>query len=237
MSNIILNILCEGATEESFVKKVLTPYMKPFGLILKVRQLTTNRKKDIRGGVSSYQRAKNDFILWVKENSNDTYCTHYYTCMFDYYQLPTDFPGFPLESSDALENIKQLEHSLSIDLKFIPNFIPYIQLHEYEALVFAGLDHLITDYPEKAKSIQSLKKELEVCNNEPEKVNNNPNTAPSKRIEKALGNYNKVKSGVSVTEKVGIEQLCKLCPHFGLWIKSLQQITTVENKKDGQKSN
>lgn len=55
-------------------------------------------------------------------------------------------------------------------------------------------------------------------------MNNNPNTAPSKRLEKALEKYNKVKSGVSVTQKVGIKQLCKVCPHFGEWIKALQQI-------------
>lgn len=66
MNNHILNILCEGSTEENFVKKVLSTYLKSFGIITKVRQLTTNRKKDIRGGVSSYQKAKNDFRLWVK---------------------------------------------------------------------------------------------------------------------------------------------------------------------------
>lgn len=224
MNTTILNILCEGATEESFVKKVLAPYLKSFRLITKVRQLTTNKKKDIRGGVSSYQRAKNDFNLWVKENSGDTYCTHHYTCMFDYYQLPTDFPGFPLIHTDAADNVKHLEQSLATDLMCIPNFIPYIQLHEYEALVFAGLEYLISDYPGREKSIEGLKKELVACNNEPEKVNNNPNTAPSKRLEKALGKYNKVKSGVSVAEKVGIERLSELCPHFGAWIDTLRQL-------------
>lgn len=218
-----LNILCEGPTEESFVRKVLAGYLKSFGIVTKVRQLTTSKKKNIHGGVTSYQRARNDFELWVKENKNDTYCIDYYTSMFDYYQLPTDFPGFPPNGTTAIEKVIHLETSLEKDLS-MSNFIPYIQLHEFEALVFVGLDYLITDYPGKEKAIEVLKKELALFDDAPENVNNNPTTAPSKRLEKALGKYNKVKSGATVTDKVGIDNLVKLCPHFSAWIEKLIKI-------------
>lgn len=56
MNRIIVNVLCEGATEENFVKKVLSPYLKQFGMVAKARQLTTNKKEGIRGGMGSYQR-------------------------------------------------------------------------------------------------------------------------------------------------------------------------------------
>lgn len=223
--NIIVNVLCEGATEESFVKKVLSPYLKEFGVIVKVRQLTTSKKKGAHGGMGSYQRAKNDFLLWQKENSNDRYCTHYYTSMFDYYQLSTDFPGFPPEGKDSVNKVEALEKALSEDLN-LSSFIPYIQLYEFEALVFAGLDYLRSDYPDKEKAIDGLKKELELCHNAPEEVNNHPTTAPSKRLEKALGKYNKVKSGIMVAGEVGIERLKEQCPHFKEWINCLEALGT-----------
>lgn len=218
-----LNILCEGPTEEGFVKKVLAEYLKSFGIITKVRQVTTSKKKDIHGGMTSYQRVKNDFVLWVKENNNDAHVVDYYTSMFDYYKLPTDFPGLPPKGTNAIDQVEYLEKCLEKDLG-IPNFIPYIQLYEFESLVFAGLDYLILDYPGKSKAIEILKKELVSFDGEPEKVNNNPKTAPSKRLNRALGKYNKVKSGTTVTDKVGIKYLMKSCPHFGAWIEKLMNM-------------
>ncbi len=35
MKLIILHIVCEGQTEESFVKKVLQPYLRSYGIVAK----------------------------------------------------------------------------------------------------------------------------------------------------------------------------------------------------------
>lgn len=224
MSSKRLNILCEGSTEESFVKNVLTDYLKPQGIIVKVRKVHTNIKKDIAGGVTTYSKVKDDLIRWVKENSNDTYCTDYYTSMFDYYKLPPDFPcSSSVGKNTDIDSVQFKETCLEEDL-CISNFIPYIQLHEFEALVFAGLDYLICDYPNKKKEIGCLKKQLDEYNGAPEKVNSRPHKAPSKRLEDVLGKYNKVKSGITVTSKVGIDNLMKSCPHFGAWIEKLKSI-------------
>lgn len=51
----ILNILCEGQTEERFVKEVLKPFMMERGLIVKPRLLVTSKKKDGKGGIISFQ--------------------------------------------------------------------------------------------------------------------------------------------------------------------------------------
>ena len=45
MSIVILNVLCEGQTEERFVSEVLKPYLKDWGIIVKQRLLVANKKK------------------------------------------------------------------------------------------------------------------------------------------------------------------------------------------------
>jgi len=45
MNQIILNVLCEGPTEDRFVQKVLKPYLKDFGIVVKTQLLLTNKKK------------------------------------------------------------------------------------------------------------------------------------------------------------------------------------------------
>lgn len=69
-----------------------------------------------------------------------------------------------------------------------------------------------------------MKKQLIKCKGAPEDVNNDRSTAPSKRLEKALGKYNKIKSGVTVTSRVGIDNIKKSCPHFNNWIEKIINI-------------
>ncbi len=62
MKTFIINILCEGQTEERFVKEVLKPYFKSTGIVLKHRLLITSKKKNAYGGMLSYKQAKGDLI-------------------------------------------------------------------------------------------------------------------------------------------------------------------------------
>ena len=69
MNTVIINVLCEGQTEECFVNEVLKPYFRPTGVVLKHRLLVTSRKKDAHGGMLSYSQARGDLMTWIKENS------------------------------------------------------------------------------------------------------------------------------------------------------------------------
>ena len=50
MNTTILNILCEGQTEERFANLVLKPYLKDYGIIVKCRLLITSKRKNAAGG-------------------------------------------------------------------------------------------------------------------------------------------------------------------------------------------
>ena len=63
----ILNILCEGVTEELFVKRVLKEHLSAQGVIVKAQLLLTNSKLNARGGILSYQQVKGDLQRWVKK--------------------------------------------------------------------------------------------------------------------------------------------------------------------------
>lgn len=232
MSQKILNVLCEGQTEERFSEKVLRPYLKDFGIIVKTQLLLTNRKRNIRGGMISYQRANMDLTLWIKQHSKKTYEEHYFTTMFDFYKLPDDFPGYKEahNTTDCYDAIKRLEDAFSTDIN-CQRFRPYIQLHEFEALVFCGIEHLLEEYPDMIKEVEKLNKIVDEYDGIPEKINNSPETAPSKRIINAFElrhNYDKPKLGELVTGRVGIPALKEKCRHFREWIESLEKIAAVK---------
>jgi len=232
MRQVILYILCEGYTEERFASKVLKAHLKGYGIVVKPVILITNRKKNIRGGLLNYQHVKNDLEPLVKHSPKKSYEKHFFTTMFDFYHLPNDFPGYgdAMKIHDCYGKVRKLEENFKQDIwTDSASFIPYIQLHEFEALVFCGLEHLLSDYPDMTKQIDSLKKVVENFDNNPERINDNPDTAPSKRIIKAFEShnqhYNKIESGLSVTSKVGIEKLKDNCPHFREWIEKLENFS------------
>jgi hypothetical protein len=228
MSQVILHILCEGQTEDRFANSVLKAYLRSHDIAVKTTILVTNKKKNSRGGIFSYTQAKNDLELLFKQHSKNTFETHYYTTMFDLYALPDDFPGYSAARTipDCYQKVEKLEHCFAQEIKS-PKFIPYIQLHEFEALVFCGLEHLLVDYPDMEKQVKNLQKVIVQYTNNTEKINDNPATAPSKRIIKEFESkhhYDKPKSGTFVTDKVGIETLKGRCPHFKEWIEKLEKL-------------
>lgn len=225
MTTIILNILCEGQTEEKFVKEVLRSHLP--NTVCKTQILETNHKGKQRGGMLSYQQVHRDLTRWMRSVMGRTSETHYFTTMVDFYRLPADFPSYAdaMKQPNASAKVATLEAAFGDDIQYT-RFIPYIQLHEFEALVFCGLSHLKREYPKAAKEIEKLDSLLQnTYTGNPEDINNSVETAPSKRIIKALEkyyHYNKVKSGVSAVSQVGIDNLRKQCAHFNDWITKLE---------------
>ncbi|MCM1140768.1 MAG: DUF4276 family protein [Muribaculum sp.] len=224
MKFIILNVLCEGPTEERFVKKVLTPFLQKYNIFPKTVLLTTSRKKNAYGGMISYTQAKRDLELCMRKYTSNDSELHLFTTMFDYYALPNDFPGY--HEADKIQDVRirinHLEQAFAADINH-RCFIPYLQLHEFEAILFTDIEKLKVEYPKAEKEIIQLKESTELVS-DPELINNHPDTAPSKRIIRALKNkynYDKVKSGSATAAYIGIENILNSCQHFREWINIL----------------
>lgn len=202
-----LNILCEGQTEERFVNEILKPYFRGREICVKHRLITTNHKKKAQGGLGNYQRVKGDLEKWMHELSFHRDEKHCFTTMFDFYALPTDFPSYGLEMQNPYQKVNALEDAFGENVN-AQHFIPYIQLHEFEALLFADLDKLAIYYE---KNVEELKKSLTAARNNPELVNSK--AAPSKRIIGVLGRYKK-SDGVEILKEIGLTTLRLRCQHF-----------------------
>ncbi len=230
MKQVILHVLCEGDTEDRFVSLVLSPYFRQFGMVVKHQMLLTNKKKGITGGVISYEQVKRDLVLMTRQFADNGYEEHWFTTMFDLYALPGEFPGMDKTIADPYLRVAGIEQAFTVDFNH-PRLIPYIQLHEFEALVFTNLDYLLTEYPNAGKAVEALKVALGEKQGNPELVDDGYDTAPSKRIISALDkyhhDYNKVKVGPDCALQKGVEALMAECRHFGEWVKTLKAINGI----------
>lgn len=224
MSAIHLLVTTEGKTEGEFVRRVLAPHLARFAVFARYRSVLTGRERSAgrehRGGMSKYEKARSDIRTWMKEE-NHPHCR--FTTMFDLYGLPTDFPGFAAARgiADPRQKVAALEKALEDDIAD-PRFIPYIQLHEFEALIFADpvkLDWEYIDHKEAIIGLTAMARELD-----PETIDDGPETAPSKRIQHFIPEYDKASAGVTVVEKIGLPTLRARCPHFSAWLQRLETL-------------
>ena len=223
---IRLHAIAEGQTEQAFVRHILAAHLAHFGVFADARCVLTSKDnragKTYRGGLVSYVKARADILAWLKEDG-DGHCR--FTTLFDLYKLPKDFPGYEDAKgvSDPYRRVEMLEAALAQDIDD-RRFIPYIQLHEFESLIFANPRQLDWEYLEHDAAIRRL---VNITNQTaPELINDGEETAPSKRILKEIPEYDKPGAGVAVVGKIGLPALREKCPHFAAWIKQLEELDT-----------
>ncbi len=218
---VFLNILCEGQTEERFVNELLKGYFRSLNVIVKCVLVTTSSKKGAHGGVVNFQHVKGDLEKWMKNVKHKKDELHFFTTMLDLYALPTNFPSYEkAKGKEPYSKVAIIEEGLRQTINN-PNFIPYIQLHEFEALLFADLAKVEAYFQLKTADAKKLAKALARHNN-PELVNGGSETAPSKLIESAIDGYKKP-DGVEVLKKIGLQTLRSRCNHFNDWLQRIEE--------------
>jgi hypothetical protein len=114
-----------------------------------------------------------------------------FSTMLDLYALPNDFPGFEGSRSigDPIARARFLEDRLFEDLGD-PRFVPYLQVHEFEALLFSDPSTFIVAFPDAHLAVEQLVAIATAVSN-PELIDDGPETAPGKRICSLLPKFAK----------------------------------------------
>lgn len=224
-----LNIIVEGSSEEAFVNDVLIKHFASLNIFVSVRKIKTGwdrlNNKPSKGGLLKYIKFRNDVLRWIESDRNQP--QFWYTSMLDLYAFPKDelspYNASIQSINDPYQKIDALETAIAQDIKH-SQFIPYVQLYEFEAFLLVKPDRLISMYPDGQAGINRLKKDI--GDKRPEEINESPQTAPSKRIIKYLPDYEgqKAQVGPLVAEDIGLTALRNNCRHFNDWITKLEQI-------------
>lgn len=220
-----LFIVVEGETEERFLRKVLYNDFIQKGIHIEAQQWLSNRKLGIGGGGSNFDLIENHLRRLISRYQHDR--NVFISVMVDLYAFPkggnTVYDEDVIRQQLGKNKVLLLQDKMEERMDY-HNFIPYVQLHEYEALLLSKPDALLSFYTDKAKEVEDLKAEINGMH--PEEINETPEGAPSKRIIKYIPKYKKQKTtaGVTTAEKIGLPFLRKNCTHFNDWITKLEMI-------------
>ncbi len=136
------------------------------------------------------------------------------------------WPGSAESSSSPFEmKAKIVEDRILQDVQskmgnafYRTRFVPYLMMHEFEALLFSDCANFCNGIgrPELIENFQRIRDQFA----NPEEIDETPDQAPSKRIQALLGTL-----GVL---SIGLDQIRTECPYFSRWMDKLESLPTIE---------
>jgi hypothetical protein len=219
---IRVHVICEGQTEEMFVKELLADKFIPRDIFLAP---TLIGKPGHKGGNVKFERLLTDVRARLLADKK-SYCTTF----FDFYGLPDNFPGKAeaTQKGTAAQKARTLLNALTKTLQGklgadpMRRFIPYVQMYEFEGLLFSDPKKLAQGMDQEAleAAFQKIRNDFE----SPEDINNNSLTAPSKRIMTEFPAYDKPIHGSLAAMEIGLKTIRRECPQFDAWIRNLENL-------------
>ena len=213
-------VLAEGPTEERFIKEVLNGFFQPKGLFLQPVIVATKRVNaggKFKGGVPSYEKVRKEVIRLLADSS-----AILVTTMLDFYGLPETFPGRASpQGHTSIEKVRFVERAWSEEIGQ-SRFSPYLSLHEFEALLFVSPKEIAQGFsrPELLQDLQRIRDGFST----PEDINDNPETAPSVRLQKLFARYSKPFFGALISQRIGLVSIRAECEHFDQWMQTLETL-------------
>ena len=217
-----LFVQVEGQTEETFVNEMLALHLYNFGdPSINARLMGIAQQRTRRGGIRKWSTVRRDIVRHLREDKG---C--FATIMVDYYGLPMSGDGawpsraesssspFAMKAQIVEDHIsKYVQSKIGKDL-YKNRFIPYLMMHEFEALLFSDCSKFCNGIkkPELTEKFQKIRNQFE----NPEEINDTPNQAPSKRIQALVEGYEKPLLGTLAVLK-------------SVWVRSVHSVQIFPN--------
>lgn len=214
MANVFF--IVEGQTEEQFYKNILQEYYlledgsyrHYFEVVVMPSKKNTYSRTN-KGGAVSY----NVTITNIHRFLDSTSHCDLILLIYDYYGLHESFKLHLAAERTLEEKVRSIQERLEADVNH-PKFKFRLQVHEFEAFLFSSPELLTERFAHQSNKKAEIEQILQSVGNNPELINDHPETAPSKRLEKLFPGYGKISDGIPLAEKIGIHQIREKCNFF-----------------------
>jgi hypothetical protein len=159
-----------------------------------------------------------DMRDWFTDHPDTATTEARFTTLLDLYALPSEVPGYPgLHAATTATDVTAIEGAIAAQLGE-PRFFPYLQRHEFEALLLAHPPSLAHIFPSAAVGIATL--EAAIAGIDPEDINHGSATHPAARIKAAIPDYYELKASNAfwVAVEVTLDRMRARCPRFRAWL-------------------
>lgn len=211
---IRLAVVVEGHTEKEFVTRVLGRHLQGSDIAATPILLGVGRRA--RGGNVTAARVSLDMsrLYWH----------------FDFVTSLVDYYGFRGKGERTVEELEALLREKTLQRlsrhRDPRKILPYVQRHEFESLLFSDVT-AFEKLPDAPTGLQDSLREIRSQFGTPEDINDDPETAPSKRISKVMPRYRKAANAAGLVAEMGLGAIRTECPRFDEWVTRLEMLETA----------
>lgn len=227
-----LLVVVEGQTEHSLLNAVLAPHLGAMGVF--VHPIIVGRPGHKGGSNRPFETVLGDIFRIYRQEPAAAVAT-----FFDFYGMPLDWPGVEHAKQSRSNGCSPasaagiVEEAWRKRLDYREGFFPHVQMHELEALLFAGPKEMAEAFlvPKLQAQFEKVVQECGGC----EEIDDHPLNAPSKRIEAIFPGYRKGRDrnkpadrrphAPLIAARIGLPRLRASCPHFGSWVSALESLS------------
>ncbi len=213
-------LIVEGDAEERFYKDTFaSAFNNHYFIVVQMpnkRNLTARAHK---GGRVSYDSCVDNVRRFLRSS---THCS-LLALVYDYYGLHATFSDHLAAHESSLDQqVAAIQSRLQREIND-PRFRFVLQVHEFESYLFSDPSQLAAHFG-KPGSLPVLNAILQDFGNDPEMINNAPETAPSKRLAKLFPEFGKVTDGVTLANKTGVATMRKACKRFDAFCRLIESL-------------
>lgn len=219
-------LIVEGQTEEQFYKNTFSRnYVRPDGTYrhyFDVVVMPTQKNVYVRskkGGRISYRTCLNNCRRFLAQNSH----CDLVVLILDYYGLDVSFKDHldPEVHRTLSDKVAAIQERLEKEIGS-PRFKFRLQVHEFEAYLFSNPDKLAEHFAAREETFETLWSILRQFGGNPEAINDNKETAPSKRLEEIFPGFGKTTDGLVIAQKIGVDKIRAQCAYFHGFCKLIE---------------
>ena len=149
---------------------------------------------------------------------------------FDFVTSLVDYYGFRGKGERTVEELEALLREKTLQRlsrhRDPRKILPYVQRHEFESLLFSDVT-AFEKLPDAPTGLQDSLREIRSQFGTPEDINDDPETAPSKRISKVMPRYRKAANAAGLVAEMGLGAIRTECPRFDEWVTRLEMLETA----------
>ena len=187
----------EGQTEETFVKDVLAEHLRTVDVV--PYPVLLGRARGRHGGDNvGIDRLVSEMVDLHRN--------------YDAVTSLVDFYGFRDKEDRTVEELEEhLIERIEGCISDARRVFPYVQKHEFEALLFSDV-----------AAFKAIGSEADGVVETPEDIDDDPENAPSRRIAGVVAGYHKRLHGPPVTLEAGLAKIRAECSRFRAWLTRLE---------------
>ena len=203
---IRLAVSVEGQTEEVFVNESLAHHLRRRDVYPTPVLIGRARRRVRGGGDVTIDRLARE-MRYLRRSFDAV------TSLVDFYGFRGKGSKLPNDLVRAIRNrIREFDER---------SVLPYVQLHEFEGLLFSNVEAFGRIFPNAPVAGLKL---IRSGFRTPEDINDHPDTAPSKRIETLIPRYRKTLHGPLLALEIGLDRIRSECPRFDVWLGRLEDL-------------